>query len=78
MVVLIVALGFSSIMGMRHLDKQISVLAEDWLPGVRDVGTLDTRLMELRLRITRLAMADTPDQLQAADRDVQDGLKRVA
>ncbi|HEY7383137.1 MAG TPA: methyl-accepting chemotaxis protein [Beijerinckiaceae bacterium] len=77
-VVLIVALGFSSIMGMRQLDTQISVLAEDWLPGVRDVGALDTRLMELRLRITRLAMADAPDELQAADRDVQEGMKRVA
>jgi methyl-accepting chemotaxis protein len=78
MSILIVGLGISSIMGMRQLDKHISALAEDWIPGVRDAGGLDTKLMEFRLRVTRLAMAETADELQAADRDVQESLKRVS
>ena len=77
MVVLIIGLGAVSLMGMRQLDAQITLLAEDWVPGVREAGNLNTRLMEFRLRITRLAMAADTDDMKAADNDVQESLKRV-
>ena len=42
MVVLIVALGASSLVGLKRVDAEMTDIAENWLPSVREVSALNT------------------------------------
>src|SRR5215210_1197449 len=78
MVVLITGLGVSSLIGLNRVDAQMSDIAENWVSGVREAGGLNTKLIEFRLRVTRFVMADNPDELKQAEKELDETLTQMA
>ena len=75
--VLMLFMGLFSMLQMSEVNDKSTEIADNWLPSVRLLKTLDTRTSDYRIRELAHVIADSPAEMQAIEKDMGDLLAEM-